>query len=99
MLNANRRISFLPRDDWQRIKIISWLAARHDMTTNVAYFARTNLGILFASTAQERQRLEAGNIADDTLYAVTDKRLADGLCQRPSMTCIEVDGMVLASHR
>lgn len=99
MLEESREIRLLPGDDWHQVKIVSWLAARHDLVSNVAYYARTNPGVLYAAAADQRRALEAGQVASGVLYALTDRKLVDKTCKREDMTCLEVTGMTLAEKR
>jgi hypothetical protein len=96
MLKKSREIRLLPGDDWQRVKIISWLAARYDLVSNVAYFARTNPGLLYAAASEQRMSLEAGRIEPGVLYALTDTVLVELACNTEGVACIAVDGMTLA---
>tara|TARA_R110001599_G_scaffold353766_1_gene597007 strand:+ start:1869 stop:3614 length:1746 start_codon:yes stop_codon:yes gene_type:complete len=96
MLEESSEIRLLPGDDWQRVKIISWLAARHDLASNVAYFARTNPGLLYAAASEQRAALEARRVEPSVLYALTDTSLIEIACQVEGVACLAVDGMTLA---
>ncbi len=96
LLEDAQEIRFLPGDDWQGVKAISWLAARHDLTSNVAYFARTNPGILFAAAEPQRKALEEGRLEPGIVYALTSQSLVSTACQVPRVRCIDVKDMVLA---
>lgn len=99
MLEDSREIRLLPGDDWHQVKIVSWLAARHDLVSNVAYYARTNPGVLYAAAADQRRALEAGQVAPGVLYALTAPGLAAKTCKREDVKCLEVKGMTLAEKR
>lgn len=96
MLQQSREIRLLPGDDWQRVKIISWLAARYELVSNVAYFARTNPGLLYAAASDQRAALEAGRVEPDVLYVLTDSALSETACAVDGVICLAVDGMTLA---
>lgn len=96
MLRHSREIRLLPGDDWHQIKVISWLAARYGVVSNVAYFARTNPGVLYAAASAQRRELEDGHVESGVLYALTDARLVAATCALPVMRCQYVDGLTLA---
>lgn len=99
MLRHSREIRLLPGDDWHQIKVISWLAARYGVVSNVAYFARTNPGVLYAAASAQRRELEDGHVESGVLYALTDARLVAATCALPVMSCQHVDGLTLAVKR
>lgn len=99
MLRQSREIRLLPGDDWQQLKVISWLAARYDLVSNVAYFARTNPGVLYAAAAGQRQALENGRVEAGVLYALTDAHLSAATCAMRAMSCVHVEGLTLAVKR
>ena len=96
VLDGADELRFLPGDDWHGVKIISWLAARHELTSNVAYFARTNPGILYAAAERQRLELEAGQLEPGVVYALTSEALVVTACDSPQVICIDVNDMVLA---
>lgn len=96
LLEQSHEIRLLPGDDWHRVNAVSWLAARYDLVSNVAYFARTNPGLLYAAASEQRRALEAGRIEAGVLYALTDASLAEIACNTEGVACYAVDGMTLA---
>lgn len=96
MLENSHEIRLLPGDDWQSVKIISWLAARYDLVSNVAYFARTNPGLLYAAASEQRAALESGLVESNVLYALTDSALIEAACTVEGVMCYRVEGMTLA---
>lgn len=99
LLESSHEIRFLPGDDWHRVNAISWLAARYNVVSNVAYFARTNPGLLYAAASEQRRALEAGIIEPNVLYALTAPTLIETACEVEGVVCIAVDGMTLALQR
>ncbi len=96
MLEQSHEIRLLPGDDWQRVNVISWLAARYDLVSNVAYYARTNPGLLYAAASAQREALEGGRVEPGVLYALTDPALVQTACVLEEVACLAVDGMTLA---
>lgn len=93
MLKAAEEIRLLPGDDWHQVKVISWLAARYDLVSNVAYYARTNPGVLYAAATPQREALAAGEVEPKVLYALTDEMLVSNVCQLDDVNCHAVEGM------
>jgi hypothetical protein len=96
LLEQSHEIRLLPGDDWHRVKVVSWLAARYNLVSNVAYFARTNPGLLYAAASGQRAALEAGQVEEGVLYALTDASLVAIACNTEGVACYAVDGMTLA---
>lgn len=96
MLEQSHEIRLLPGDDWQRVNVISWLAARYDLVSNVAYYARTNPGLLYAAASAQREALEGGQVEPGVLYALTAPALIETACTMEEVACLEVEGMTLA---
>ena len=96
LLEQSHEIRLLPGDDWYRVNAVSWLAARYDLVSNVAYFARTNPGLLYAAASEQRKALEAGQIEAGVLYALTEASLVEIACGADKVACYTVDGMTLA---
>lgn len=97
MLAQAREIRLLPGDDWHQVKVVSWLAARHELVSNVAYYARTNPGILYAAARSQREALESGVVEPGVVYALTAPGLIDVACETAGVVCYAVEGMTLAS--
>lgn len=98
LLDANDRIAYLPGDDLGRLKPYAWLAARHDIELNVAYFARINSQVLLNATSTQVQRLVQGDLDRDTLYAITDADLAHLACNLSETSCFELDGVTIVNR-
>lgn len=96
MLAMANEIQLLPGDDWQQLKIISWLSARYDLISNVAYFARTSPSVLRTKAQGQLDALAQGELAPGVVYAITDAELVLATCQRSGVFCYSVDKMALA---
>ncbi|MHB0776536.1 DUF6311 domain-containing protein [Halomonas sp. WWR20] len=84
-------IRYLPGDDMHHLKAAAWLAARHGLAINVAYYARVNPGVLYQAASQERREAERGETSSDALYVLTSETLANVLCQQADMRCLSVE--------
>ncbi|WP_136067482.1 DUF6311 domain-containing protein [Modicisalibacter radicis] len=96
LAEGRHRLSYLPGDDMYHLKAATWLAARNDLSINVAYFARVNQGVLYQAAEPAREAYASQGLSRDTLYALTDTTLAGPVCQLPEMRCIAVDNMIFA---
>ncbi len=83
-------------DDWHRVKVVSWLAARYGLTSNVAYFARTKPGF---STRLPRRSVRPSRPArwseacSMSLLRLALSRWRAGL---PGVNCLAMEGTTLA---
>ncbi|OHY98653.1 DUF6311 domain-containing protein [Salinicola sp. MIT1003] len=96
LAEGRRQLSYLPGDDMYHLKAATWLAARHDMSINVAYFARVNQGVLYQAAGPARKAFAERELNHDTLYVLTDESWVGSVCQLPEMRCIAVDKITFA---
>lgn len=81
----------------QNPRRVAWLVARHERSSNEAYFARVNPGILYRAAEPARARDMNGQSSPDVLYAVTSDGVSRTLCEAPAMQCTREEGMTLAA--
>lgn len=98
LLDNEERIAYLPGDDVEKLKPYVWLAVRHDLPLNVAYFARVDAEALSKATAPRVDALKAGKLEAGTLYVITDDDLAQRACGIDGATCFEMDGVRIVTR-
>ncbi|WP_136067483.1 DUF6311 domain-containing protein [Modicisalibacter radicis] len=96
LLESHDSLSYLPGDDLGTLKPYTWLAVRHDLTLNVAYFARVDAQVLSDATAPEVKRVARGELDANRVYAITDGQLADAACGAGEVECFVIDQVTIA---
>ncbi|MED5500567.1 MAG: DUF6311 domain-containing protein [Pseudomonadota bacterium] len=96
LLDSHESLSYLPGDDLGTLKPYAWLAVRHDVALNVAYFARINAQVLKEATTAEVARVARGELEANRVYAITDNQLADQACGAVGVECFVVDKVTIA---
>ena len=85
--STREQIIALPVENLADLRPYTWLAAKHDMTINVAHLARVTPNTIEQATRAERQRLEAGVVSEDAVYVLTSPAWADTVCRIDNMKC------------
>nr|WP_298375294.1 DUF6311 domain-containing protein [uncultured Halomonas sp.] len=98
LLETRERIDYLPGDDLEKLKPYVWLAVRHDLPLNVAYFARVNAEALLKATAPQVDAIQSGALEEDTLYVITNDELSQRACEIDQATCFDMDGVMIVTR-
>ncbi len=85
--STREQIIALPVENLADLRPYTWLAAKHDMTINVAHLARVTPNTIEQATRAERQRLEVGVVSEDAVYVLTSPAWADTVCRIDNMKC------------
>ncbi|MHB0776535.1 DUF6311 domain-containing protein [Halomonas sp. WWR20] len=97
LLESHEEIRYLPGDDMGRLKPYLWLATRHDVLINVAYFARVNSEALLRATRSEVAEISEGKLDPKSVYVLTNSSLAHETCEKEHVTCFSLDSATIAS--
>nr|WP_298523216.1 DUF6311 domain-containing protein [uncultured Halomonas sp.] len=98
LLDTHERIAYLPGDDLEKLKPYVWLAVRHDLPLNVAYFARINAQALLSATEAQVSAVKTGTLEASMLYVITDDDLAQRACEIDQAACFDMDGVMIVSR-
>lgn len=90
-------IYYLPGGDLEQLKPYLWLAAHHELTINVAYFARSDASSLETANRSYVAQVNNGELLPDILYVITDEALADNVCGFIQATCFESGDATIAT--
>lgn len=82
-----------PAHDLNALKPYLWLAAKYDLSINVAYLARANHQIIDAATQRYREHLQQGQLPEGHIYLVTDPLLSRQACRLRQWECAEHEGV------
>tara|TARA_R110001599_G_scaffold353766_1_gene597012 strand:+ start:10651 stop:12384 length:1734 start_codon:yes stop_codon:yes gene_type:complete len=97
LVDQSDAIYFLPGGNMERLKPYLWLAAHHDVSINVAYFARSNSEALEVANRSYVAQVSRGELLPSTLYVMTDTELADKVCGYAQAVCFNSDGATVAT--
>lgn len=97
LVNESEAIYYLPGGNMERLKPYLWLAAHHDLTINVAYFARSNSVALASANRSYVDQVSRGELLPSTLYVLTDSELANKVCGYAQAVCFNSDGATVAT--
>jgi len=96
LLDSHDALSYLPGNDLGTLKPYAWLAVRHDIALNVAYFARIDAQVLEEATAVEVAKVAHGELEANRVYAITDSQLAGEACTAGDVECFMIDQVTIA---
>ncbi len=93
---SRTRIVALPVEDVSVLRPYTWLAAEHGMSINVAHLARITPEAIDSATAEERQRLLQGSLAEEAVYVLTAQDWVEHTCSLSGVQCREFEPVTLA---
>lgn len=98
VMRGARRMVFLPVKDIPDDYIpFTYIAARHHMSVNATYTARSSAQMISRANETETRKLLAGDVSPDEVFVVgPHQSAAQAACARNDMRCLTLDsGMVI----
>lgn len=97
LLAESEAIYYLPGGDLEQLKPFLWLAVQHEVTINVAYFARSQSEALEAASRHLVEEALEGNLVPKTTYVITDSNLSEAVCSKARVACF-AEGDITFAH-